>query len=196
MSKQEQLEPTPDILESQQNLEDSVQDGEENVGGNDADAKIALLENELAAVRQEKDGFYNQMLRTQADFENYKRRSRQEFEQLCLFAGEELMKKILPVLDSMERAIACFDSASENACNWQEGVELTLRQFQSILKTDGLEEVPAVNELFDPQLHEAVLQEESDNFEHTTVVEQMQKGYKYKGKLIRPALVKVAVPKQ
>ena len=73
---------------------------------------------------------------------------------------------------------------------------MTLRQFQNILKADGLEEVSAVNEPFNPELQEAVLQEESDTVEQPTVVEQMQKGYTYKGKLIRPALVKVAVPKE
>lgn len=192
----EQLDPTPDTLETKEDLKEPVQDGEEKAKENDVDARISLLENELAALNQEKDRIYNQMLRIQADFENFKRRTRQEYEQLCLYAGEELMKKILPVLDSMERAVTSFEVTNENAHNWQEGVELILRQFQNILKNDGLEEVPAVNELFDPQYHEAMLQEVSDQVEHPTVIEQMQKGYKYKGKLIRPALVKVAVPKE
>lgn len=194
MAKQEQLDPTPDILEPQEG--ETVTDGVEEVAENDTDATRNLLEKELATVKQEKDVLYNQMLRTQADFENYKRRSRQEFEQLSLYAGEELLKKILPVLDSLERAVSCFNAAAEDPGKWQEGVELTLRQFQSILKTDGLEAVPGVNEYFDPQFHEAVFQEESDQVEQTTVVEELQRGYKYKGKLIRPALVKVAVPKQ
>jgi molecular chaperone GrpE len=191
-----ELEPTTDTLEMKEELQETSQDGVEEANENDANARISSLENELAALNKEKDRIYNQMLRTQADFENYKRRTRQENEQLSLYACEELLKKILPVIDSLERAVSCFDAASENACNWQEGVELTLRQLKDILKTDGLEEVSAVNELFDPQFHEAMLQEESDQVEHTTVIEQMQKGYKYKGKLIRPALVKVAVPKQ
>jgi molecular chaperone GrpE len=192
----EQMDPTPDILEIKEDLQEPAQDGEEQGKENDTDAKLSLLENELAALKEEKDKIYNQMLRTQADFENFKRRTRQEYEQMSIYAGEELVKKILPVLDSLERAVACFDAATENAPKWQEGVELTLRQFQSILKTDGLEEVLALNELFDPQYHEAMLQEESDQVEHPTVIEELQKGYKYKDRLIRPALVKVAVPKQ
>lgn len=192
----EQLDPTPDILEIKEDLQEPAQIGEEKAEENDADAKLSLLEKELAVLQEEKDKIYNQMLRTQADFENFKRRTRQEYEQMSIYAGEELLKKILPVLDSLERAVACFDTATENARNWQEGVELTLRQFQNILKTDGLEEVLAINELFDPQYHEAMLQEESDQVEHPTVIEELQKGYKYKDKLIRPALVKVAVPKQ
>lgn len=190
----EQLDPTPDILEIKEDLQEPAQ--EEQAKENDSDAKLSLLENELAALKEEKDKIYNQMLRTQADFENFKRRTRQEYEQMSIYAREELVKKILPVLDSLERAVACFDAATENARKWQEGVELTLRQFQNVLKTDGLEEVLALNELFDPQYHEAMLQEESDQVEHPTVVEELQKGYKYKGKLVRPALVKVAAPKQ
>lgn len=196
MSKQEQLDSTTDNLEPQSGIEEPAQDGEDKPEETGADAKIAQLESELATIRQEKDKYYNLMLRVQADFENFRRRSRQEYEQLALYSGEDLIKKILPALDSMERAIICSDLTSENVRNWQEGVVLMLRQFQDILKTDGLEEVPAVNELFDPQFHEAVLQEESEQVEQSTVVEQMQKGYKYKGKLIRPALVKVAAPKQ
>lgn len=196
MSKQEQIDSTAEMLEPQGDLDESIPDKDEMPEENDVDLKIAQLEKELAEARQEKDNFYNKMLRTQADFENFRRRSRQEYEQLCIYSGEDLMKKILPVLDSMERAVACFETASEKVCNWQEGVELTLRQFQNILKTDGLEEVLAVNEPFNPELQEAVLQEESDAVSHPTVIEEMQKGYKYKDKLIRPALVKVATPKQ
>lgn len=196
MSKQEQLDTAAETIQSQEGLGEPAQDGQEKPEGNDADAKIAQLEKELAAVRQEKDDFYNLMLRAKADLENFRRRSRQEYEQLSLYSGEDLMKKILPVLDSMERAVASFNKASDKVQSWQEGVELTLRQFQNILKTNGLEEIVSVNEPFNPELQEAVLQEESDTVLHPTVVEQMQKGYQYKGKLIRPALVKVAVPKQ
>ena len=202
MSKQEHLDTKADALEGQEGQAEQVQEqvqeqeAQAKTEAGETDARISRLEEELASLRQEKESLYNRMLRVQADFENFRRRSRQEFEQLCLYAGEELMKKILPVLDSMERAVACFDTAGDNTRSWQEGVILILRQFQDILKADGLEEVPAINEPFNPELQEAVLQEESDAVQSPTVVEQMQKGYKYKGKLIRPALVKVAVPKQ
>lgn len=203
MSKQENLDSRVDNLEDQEIIEETAQEQSvpkealnEGIEENDEKSEIERLEEELATLRQEKDALYNQMLRTKADFENFRRRTRQEYEQLSIYAGEELMKKILPVLDSMERAVACSDTASDNARSWQEGVELTLRQFQNILKADGLEEVQSLNGPFDPELQEAVFQEESDTVQCPTVVEEMQKGYKYKGKLIRPALVKVAVPKE
>ena len=155
---------------------------------------ILHLEEELHQAQQAKDEYYNRMLRIQADLENFRRRSRQELEQMTMFAGEDLLKKILPVLDSLERAITCFTEKSDN-CSWQDGVDLTLKQFQGILKNEGVEIVPALNESFDPQLHEAVCQEMMEQVTEPTVIEEMQKGYRFKGKLLRPALVKVAVPK-
>lgn len=155
---------------------------------------ILHLEEELIQAQQAKEEYYNRMLRMQADLENLRRRSRQELEQMAMFAGEDLLKKILPVLDSLERAIQCFAEKNDN-CSWQDGVDLTLRQFQGILKSEGLEVVPALNESFNPQIHEAVCQEMMEQVTEPSVIEEMQKGYRFKGKLLRPALVKVAVPK-
>jgi molecular chaperone GrpE len=157
-------------------------------------ASVAGLEAQLREMETAKTDYYNRMLRIQADFDNFRRRSRQEYEQACLYGGEELIKKILPVLDSLERAVAAFSEKSADNCSWQEGVRLTLKQFQNILTAEGLEAVEAVNLVFDPQVHEAVFQEQSDAVSEPTVREELQKGYKYRNKLIRPALVKVAVP--
>lgn len=153
---------------------------------------ISRLEQELSMAEQAKEENYNRMLRIQADFDNYRRRSKQEYEQICMFAGEELMKKILPVIDSLERAINCF--SGDCPTGWQEGVQLTYKQFQDILKSEGLEPIPAENSDFDPQVHEAISQEESGEVETTKVIAELQKGYKYRGRVIRPALVKVAIP--
>jgi molecular chaperone GrpE len=156
--------------------------------------QLARMEQELQKAQQEKEEYYNRLLRSQADFDNFRRRSRQEYEQACLYGGEDLLGKILPVLDSLERAVACFsDQTAENG-GWQEGVQLTLRQFQTILAAEGLEMIESLRQVFDPQIHEAVLQEQNAEVKEPTVVEELQKGYKYKNKLIRPALVKVATP--
>lgn len=172
--------------------EQKVETAPENQNNAEQD-RIAGLEAQLEQAKQAKEEYYNRMLRTQADLENFRRRSRQEMEQLSLFGGETLIKKILPVLDSLERAVGSFGGKAENK-SWQEGVDLTLKQFQNILKNEGLEVIPALNEPFDPQVHEAVSQEPGEQVTKPTVVEEMQKGYLYKGKLLRPALVKVAVP--
>jgi molecular chaperone GrpE len=165
----------------------------EQDGPNQAE-RIAGLEQELHNALQAKDEYYNRLLRIQADFDNFRRRSKQEYEQVCLCAGEDLIKKILPVVDSLERAVGCFTDNSDN-CSWQDGVQLTLKQFKDILKSEGVEPVASLNEVFDPLVHEAVMQEDSESIEAPTVVAELQKGYKYKNKLLRPALVKVAIPK-
>lgn len=159
-----------------------------------AEKQLENLQKELAEAKQAKDEMYNRMLRVQADFENFRRRSRQEIEQLGQYAGEDLLKKILPVLDSLERAVQAFGDSNVQAAGWQEGVKLTLRQFHAILQAEGLTAVEALNQPFDPQVHEAVLQEESSEVTEPTVIQELQRGYKYKDKLLRPSLVKVAVP--
>jgi molecular chaperone GrpE len=180
------MEPDSPVVEAAQEaksepVEEKVED------------RIGLLEQELKAAQAAKDEYYNRLLRTQADFENFRRRNRQEMEQLSTYAGEDLLKKILPVVDSLERAVDCFTEKTDS-CSWQDGVLLTLKQFKSILQSEGLEPIPAKDNPFDPQVHEAVFQEESGDVELPTVVEELQKGYKYKNKLLRPALVKVASP--
>lgn len=158
--------------------------------------RIVQLEEELTQAQQSIDESSQRMLRIQADFDNFRKRSRQEFEQACLCAGEDLVKKVLPVLDSMERAVACFTTTGDNkeSCGWQEGLELTLKQLQQILSAEGLEQIAALDQPFNPQVHQAVAQEESTAVSEAMVLAELQKGYSFKGKLLRPALVKVAVP--
>jgi molecular chaperone GrpE len=158
-----------------------------------AKAQLAQLEQELQQAKREKEDYYARLLRSQADFDNFRRRSRQEYEQACLYGGEDLLKKILPVLDCLERAVVSFSDNNDQS-SWQDGVQLTLKQFQTILTAEGLEVIEALDRPFDPQVHEAVLQEQSAAVTEPTVVQELQKGYKYKNKLIRPAMVKVAVP--
>ncbi|HOJ77814.1 MAG TPA: nucleotide exchange factor GrpE [Bacillota bacterium] len=184
------------VLETDEQIEADInetvkEDVSETVGDNQ---KLVELTNEIEALKQEKEDLYNRLLRTQADFDNFRRRSRKELEQASIYGGEELLKKILPVLDNLERAVASFNEQSDNS-SWQEGVQLTLRQFKEILTAEGLEAVESLNQPFDPQVHEAVMQEESEAVTEPMITMEIQKGYKYKDKLIRPAIVKVAVPK-
>ncbi|HYH01577.1 MAG TPA: nucleotide exchange factor GrpE [Bacillota bacterium] len=148
----------------------------------------------LQQIEAEKEELHNRLLRCQADFDNFRRRSRQEYEQACLYGGEDLLKKILPALDSLERAVAACNNEVADNSGLKDGVQLTLKQFQNILTAEGLEVVESLNQAFDPQVHEAVLQEQTGEVGEPTVVQELQKGYKYKNKLLRPALVKVAVP--
>lgn len=134
------------------------------------------------------------MLRTMADFENYKKRAQREREEAVKFANEGLIKKLVPVLDNFEMALAAAtqNTSAANAQSLQTGVAMILQQLRSVLNESGLEEVDATGKAFDPNLHEAVSQQESADIPEGNVLQQMRKGYKLRDRLIRPASVVVA----
>ena len=125
--------------------------------------------------------------RAQADFINYKRRVEQERNDTTKFANSVLILNLLPVLDDMERALENV-SAETAGMNWVEGVKLIYRKLQSVLQGQGLTEIKALGQPFDPNLHEAVLYDEG---EEGVVTEDFQKGYKLQERVLRPAMVKV-----
>lgn len=133
--------------------------------------------------------YYGRLLRLQADFENYRRRTQKEKEDLWKYASEQLIISLLPVLDNLDRALVARD---DDPVRVVEGVEMIYRQLQDILTREGLSSIPAAGEEFDPALHEAMMQQETDQYPDNTVLEELQKGYLLKDKVIRPAMVKVA----
>ncbi|WP_333871301.1 nucleotide exchange factor GrpE [Desulforamulus putei] len=137
----------------------------------------------------EAENNFNRALRLQADYENLRRRTRQEREDLLKFGAEHLIKNLLPVLDNFERALA---SAGDGGEKFISGVEMIHRQLNDILSAEGLAPIPAKGEPFDPNLHEAVMQVEDTGEPENTVVEELRRGYYLKGKVIRPSMVKVA----
>jgi molecular chaperone GrpE len=148
---------------------------------------------ELQAARDEAQATFARYQRLAADFENYKRRSRQDLADRTQYANEELLRKLLPILDNLQRAL---DHAPEGIDrNWYEGVKLVARQFEDTLRAQGLSTIPAVGEKFDPSQHEAIAREETDDQEEGTVVEEMQPGYRLHDRVLRPTLVKVAHPR-
>lgn len=142
----------------------------------------------LTAVQTQAEEYLARLQRLQADFENFRRRTRQERDDLLRFASEDLICKLLPVLDNMERALV----ASGDQESLHKGVEMVYRQFLEVLGGQGLTPVCAVGQEFDPNLHQAVMQIPSPAHADNTVVEELQKGYQLKDKVIRPAMVKVA----
>jgi molecular chaperone GrpE len=148
---------------------------------------------ELQAARDEAEATFGRYQRLAADFENFKRRTRQEQIDRTQFANEELLRKLLPILDNLRRAL---DHAPESVDpNWFEGVKMVARQFEDILRAQGLSPIPAVGEKFDPAQHEAIASEETDEHEEGTIVEEMQPGYRLHERVLRPTLVKVAHPR-
>ena len=141
---------------------------------------------ELQKQIDEKDDKYK---RLQAEYSNYMRITQQEKETIGLFANEKIIGELIPVLDSMERAI---DACTDKEDNMYKGIELVHKQLIDCLQKFGVEEIAALNEEFDPNLHLAVMQESVEGVEANKVVMVLQKGYKLKTKVIRPTMVKVS----
>ena len=143
----------------------------------------------LKEALAEKDRYQDLYARARADFENLRKRVEREREEETTRAGMALVRDILPVLDNLERALA--DQSVTGP--FREGVALIQRQLQDVLARAGLEPIEALGETFDPVFHEAVVTERTPRFEHNRVLEEIQKGYRYRGRVLRPALVKVAL---
>jgi molecular chaperone GrpE len=145
----------------------------------------------IASAEKEKKEVYDRLVRTTADFDNFRKRSRKDVDDARLKAREETLKDILPVIDNLERALAAGNDAT-TAAAVVEGVKLVLRQAQSALEKLEVKGFNSVGEAFDPARHEAISQVETAEFPPGTVAAEMQKGYTLGPRLLRPALVAVA----
>lgn len=152
----------------------------------DIAGQLKVLQEALDEKIRLADEYYSRLARVQADFENYRRRTQREKEELYSLAAEQMVLKFLPVLDNLERALKATEGEG-----WREGVEMTLRQFRDLLYREGITSIEAEGEPFDPNLHDAVMQVEGDQ-EEPLVVEVFQKGYRFRDKVIRPSMVKVS----
>jgi molecular chaperone GrpE len=162
----------------------------------DAGLPSETVEGKLAAVTAERDRLLaekaesaDRLLRARAEFENARRRSERERSEFLQFAAMDLVKELLPVLDDFERALQ-VETADRN---YAKGVELIYQRLYEALKKLGLEPIETVGRQFDPNLQQAVERVETDEAEDQTVLGEFQKGYTFKGKLLRPAMVRVAV---
>lgn len=144
----------------------------------------------LEQARAEIAELNNRLLRAQADFENYRRRMAREREELGVYANQKLILSLLPVLDNLDRALSAPPVAGDE--KMRQGVELTARSFRDILAKEGVTPIEAVGQLFDPNLHEAVMTLESGEHEDGTVLMEFQKGYKLGDRTIRPSMVQVS----
>jgi len=154
---------------------------------------VAELQAALDQALKEKEDLQEQLLRLRADFENFRKRAMKEKADTIQFGNEALLKDLLPVIDNIERVL----SSSLKEQDWkglQEGIRLVLSEMRKTLSQRGLEAIEAVGAPFDPTLHEAIQRVETAEATAATVVEECQKGYLYRGRLLRPSLVVVAVP--
>jgi molecular chaperone GrpE len=152
-------------------------------------SKSELIER-VAQLQEEAKKNYDLFLRSEAESENLKKRNKKEKEDWIKYANETLVKEILPVLDNLEKAIS--HSQEENSLQaLREGVELTLKGLKDSLAKSGLEEVRALGEPFDPSFHHAVSEQEDEKLENGAIIHELQKGYTFNQRLIRPAMVVV-----
>ena len=157
------------------------------------DRDIEELKKKLEEKAKESKEHYDRLLRMAADFENYKKRAAKEKEDWTKFANEDLIKRILPFIDNLERAVNHAQKVNDTGV-LIEGVQLTLQQLLQSLNKFGLSSFESVGKPFDPAIHEAMLVVETDKHEPNQVVEEFQKGYLLNDRLLRPATVSVSKP--
>nr|WP_156160028.1 nucleotide exchange factor GrpE [Paenibacillus sp. E194] len=163
----------------------------ESSEGNTSSSEGAVEDAELAKAKAEAEEYQQRFLRAQADFDNFRRRTLKEKEDLAKYASAKLVTELLPVLDNFERALATEQAASE-AESFIKGVDMIFRQLGQVLEQEGVKPMEAVGQPFNPEFHQAVMTVETDEYEEGTVVEELQKGYLLKDKVLRPAMVKVS----
>ncbi|GMK41385.1 hypothetical protein PCCS19_44410 [Paenibacillus sp. CCS19] len=162
----------------------SEQAGQEQAAQSASDARIAELERQVEEHQQ-------RYLRAQADFDNFRRRTTKEREELAQYATMKLITQLLPVVDNFERATSAAKQNNDFEA-LSKGVDMVSRQFNQILEQEGLKPMVSVGEPFNPEYHQAVMQEQSADHEEGIVLEELQKGYMLKDKVLRPAMVKVS----
>ncbi|ABS74738.1 MULTISPECIES: nucleotide exchange factor GrpE [Bacillus] len=189
MSEEKQTAEQVEAAEQEEVTEQAEQAASQEQHEETAGQEEALQHqiDELQGLLDEKE---NKLLRVQADFENYKRRSRLEMEAAQKYRSQNVVTEILPALDNFERALQ-VEAESEQTKSLLQGMEMVRRQLMDALEKEGVEAIEAVGQEFDPNLHQAVMQVEDENFGSNIVIEELQKGYKLKDRVIRPSMVKV-----
>ena len=163
--------------------------GEESAAAAKPEAVQAGAKPEIESLRAERDALLDRLARLQAEFDNARKRAAREQQEFREFAAADVIRTILPILDSFERALK---TASGESGEFRNGIELIYRQFQDALQKMGVQAIPAVGQVFDPRVHEAIEMVDTSEVEDHHVLEELQRGYKYKDRLLRPAMVRVA----
>lgn len=161
--------------------EETSQEEEPLDGEDDLQKQVESLTSQLQETE-------SSLKRLRADFENFRRRTAKEKEEVGAVVAQEICRDMLPLLDNFERAMATEDKGSEN---FRKGVEMIFTQFQEILKKNGLEPIETKDAKFDPNFHQAVMRVQNPELEDETIAAELQKGYIVKGRVIRPSMVQV-----
>jgi len=154
------------------------------------------METKIKSLEKEAKETYDRFLRVSAEFENYKKRSAREMSEFKKFANESLIKELLIVVDNMERAINSSKDEGNSNNGLIEGIDMTLKELLKIFEKFSVKQVESLGKPFDPNFHQAVMQQENDEFPHNTVINELQKGYIINERLLRPATVVVSMSKE
>jgi molecular chaperone GrpE len=196
MSSKDQNAPNEQVsdeIEMEQQQNDSAETPEAEAEVVDPrDERIAQLEEQLAGLQT---GVRDAQLRAQAEIENIRRRTEQDIEKAHKFALEKFANELLPVIDSLERALEVADKSNPELSAMIEGIELTLKSLLAAVRKFGVEVVGEINVPFNPDVHQAMSMMESDEIAPNHVMMVMQRGYTLNGRLLRPAMVAVAKAK-
>jgi molecular chaperone GrpE len=163
------------------NEEDETETSEEHM--------IEMLKEEIERIKKERDETSDRLLRVQAEFDNYKKRTQREKIAERTYKSQDLVNELLPALDNFERALAV--EVTEESKGILEGISMVYNQIKDALQSENVEVIQTVGNEFDPNLHHAVMQVEDAEHESNIIIEELQKGYILKDRVIRPAMVKV-----
>ncbi len=191
----EKLTDNENVEQTEQMSADSAQEEVETVEENttkeaDPTKQIEELQTEIGRLKEKLEEADNRYLRLQADFDNFRRRTRLDQEASEKYRAQAIVTDLLSVLDNFERALQ-IEAENEQTKSLLEGVDMVYRGLLDALKKEGVKPIEAVGKEFDPQKHHAVMQGEDENFPAGVVIEEFQKGYLLKDRVIRPSMVKV-----
>jgi len=182
-------EMEPQDLDLEHELPPAEETAPEQSATTSATEEPAALGAELEKLRAERNLLLDRMARLQAEFDNARKRAAREQQEYKDFALADALKNLLPILDSFDRAL---QAKVQKAEDFRSGVELIRKQFQDALEKLGLRPIPAKGEPFDPRLHEAIEMVDSNEVKDHHVLDELQRGYKLKDRLLRPSMVRVA----
>ncbi|AST98112.1 nucleotide exchange factor GrpE [Shouchella clausii] len=183
-------------LQTEETEQTKVEDGhgdsaeQEETENNSGSEVEEQEEPEVHPLEIELNELKDRLARVRADYENFRRRTKEEKEAQAKYRAQGFIEKLLPALDNFERALL-VEPKHEEAKQLLQGMEMVYRQVEEALKQEGVEPIPTEGELFDPHLHQAVMQVSEEGYEPNQIVEELQKGYKLKDRVIRHSMVKV-----
>jgi molecular chaperone GrpE len=170
--------------------EEEVETESSETSESEAPTDLEQAQNRIAELEAKVEEMDNRYLRLQADFDNSRRRARLDMEAAQKYRAQSLATDLLQALDNFERAIS-IEADNEQTKSLLQGMDMVYKSLVEALKKEGIEPIESVGKQFDPHLHQAVMQVQDENFETNVVVEEFQKGYILKDRVIRPAMVKV-----